>query len=286
MPARPILIRTRIGSALSQSFSRESHGSDNFRLSESEGSMPASASGSAATSAGNTPATTNYEFSPGCTPDPSRPSSPTPATTLPSFPGLERASTSSSNLASSFLSRLTFSSPRSTSFEVYKTEKRKRERKEQKNVDKKIKDFHNVITGAVFIGTVIHYLPSTFEEGASGSVMTTASRPTPRGNVYRVGVCNIEPRDPPPPRSSKAEHYSSFTRFYNEGCSGDPLQCFFDVFMKSVPREGARVSFIVTPTGEDGDYVAVACNILDKHAPVHFKLEPSKSSSEMSKHKN
>lgn len=128
------------------------------------------------------------------------------------------------------------------------------------------------MTGAVFIGTVVHYpsdTPSTSTDrrGSSEDDSRNHTRHYNAYSTYKVGVANIVPRSPPPPKSAKAQHYEAFTSYYNENST---LECFFDVFMKSIPREGARVSFIVTPTGEDDEYVAVACNIIDRFTPMRL----------------
>lgn len=178
-------------------------------------------------------------------------------------------------MASSFFSRLTISSPRSDPFEAYEADRRKRERKQQKEVEKRIRNFHATVTGAVFIGTVVHcptdrHQTSILSDvGAEGEVRNYSTD----GNssiTYRVGVTDIAPRHSPPPKSAKAQHYEAFTSYYNQN---DTLECYFDVFMKSIPREGARVSFIVTPTGEDDAYVAVACNIIDRFTPMRLNSQ-------------
>jgi hypothetical protein len=43
------------------------------------------------------------------------------------------------------------------------------------------------------------------------------------------------------------------------------LECFFDVFLKDIPVEGTKVSFFAKPTGENGEYVAVACNVESRY---------------------
>lgn len=180
-------------------------------------------------------------------------------------------------MTSSFFSRLTISSPRSNPFEAYEADKRKRERKQQKVVEKRIRDFHATVTGAVFIGTVVHYSNGGNTTSAHLDVNAEATNNNKmaydaelNGSAYRVGVTNIAPRSPPPRGSAKAQHYEAFTSYYNQK---ETLECFFDVFMKSVPREGAQVSFIVTPTGQDDAYVAVACNVIDRFTPMRLNSQ-------------
>lgn len=172
------------------------------------------------------------------------------------------------------------SSPRSDPFEAYQADKRRREKRQQKAVERKIKEFHSAITGAVFVGTVVHFTNESEHHATSAEISSEGDerhewarwRDGSEG-THRIGVVNIAPKEPPPPRSSKAQHYETFTSYYNSP-GGEPLECFFDVFMKSVPREGARVSFIVTPTGDDDAYVAVACNIVDRYTPVRVNSKP------------
>jgi hypothetical protein len=225
-----------------------------------------------------TPASTDSESSPESSRDGSRAASPALGNGTP----LERQPTSSS-IASSFFSRLTISSPRSDPFEAYEADKRKRERKQQKQVEKRIREFHGAVTGAVFIGTIVHYTPHDFHTASDsldieGSHASNTARRSTEG-TYSVGVTNIVPKEPPPPKSTRAQHYETFTTYYND-TRHEPLECFFDVFMKTAPREGARVSFIVTPTGEDDAYVAVACNVVDRYTPM--RVDSSCKGSEVS----
>ena len=82
----------------------------------------------------------------------------------------------------------------------------------------------------------------------------------------RIGVVDIAPKDGPRrhKHTSRAEHYETFAKYYNDTPGGRPLEIFFDVFLKDIPREDTRVTFLVTP-GEDDEYVAVACNVVDRY---------------------
>lgn len=250
--SKPISMTKRFGSMLTRSTSNLSESSEDGISSLSEYLT--------------TPPTTDSECFPDKSSKAARVGSPAPLTIPKSTLSCQL---NSPGIASSLFSRLSISSPRSSSFEGLQAERRRQERKQQKIVDKRIRDFHATVTGAVFIGTIVHLpvrgsctalLPSDIEcKGGNKS--------TPRSSTYEVGVTDITPRNPPPPKSSKAQHYDAFTFFYNQ--SGT-LECFFDVFMKAIPREGARVSFIVTPTGEDDEYVAVACNIIDRFTPIRM----------------
>jgi hypothetical protein len=276
MVSRPSSLK-RFGTALTRTLSSSSVSS-----AANEGVSSASSS-----SAYTTPGTTDNEHSPGCTPNISRSGSPIPVSksTSAAVP-LERQT--SSSIASSIFSLLSGPSPRSDPFEEYLADKRKRERKAQKALEKRMKEFHEVITGAVFVGTVVHYLPvaesgekgtdetagqikSSGPQDAQSNVGTSNTQRVRQAGRYKIGVTNIAIKDPVPAKSAKAMHYQTFVSYYNDVLHGEPLECHFDVFMRLTPREGARVSFIVTPTGQQDTYVAVACNIIDRHAPIHIE---------------
>ena len=170
----------------------------------------------------------------------------------PSAPGLPRGialrrTATDTSVASSLLSRLSVLPSISDPLEHQRLERQKHAALERKTVRLKIAEFHATVTGAVFYGTVKY---------ASGLVQERT------GGVKHYLV-DISPKHPPAsPKSPKHAHFANFANFYNNVDENAPLECFFDVFLKKCPAEDARITFLARPTEEEGNYWALACNIV------------------------
>lgn len=240
----------KLGSALARTVSRSSTGasSDSGASSSSEDEgCPDSRGGTAETTPSHTPATTTAF------------NSPAPSISIPMSP-LQRTV--------SALSRFSLS-PHSGSdpFEAYEAERKKRERKARKETEKKVAAFHSDITGAVFVGTV-KFCPDEATDSPSLAGPSTEkdkegdSKTSIVTERIRIGIVDIKPKDSPGSKSRRHDHFTTFASYYNDyEKNGAVLECFFDVFLRDVPREGTRVLFFAKPTGENGEYVAVACNV-------------------------
>ena len=223
---------TLIGSTLKKTFSRS--GSNSFRQHERDEHGASTPSRNAAQ---------NIDLDPSSTPPPACSSN----LCLSRSTSLKRSLTCIST-ASSVFTRDSLSSLRSDqSTEEKRLEKeRARVEEEQKVLLRKIRKFHKAISGAVFYGTV-RYANAEMEICTGG---------------VRNYVTNIQPKNPPKsPNSPKHAHFAKFAEFYNDADKNTPLECFFDVFMKQVPAEGARITFLARPSGEEGNYLALGCNI-------------------------
>ena len=240
----------RIGSALVRSISRTSSSS----CSSSSDDEAYAAGTTAEITPSTTPATTTAS------------NSPTPSITAPLSP-LQRTV--------SALSRFSLTPPKSDPFEQLEAERQKRESKHRKRTEKKVAAFHSDITGAVFVGTVKFFpepgveLPSApieTEKGKENDFVQVVDRPVVVAERMRIGIEDIKPKDAPNSKSQRHAHFETFASYYNDyDRNGMVLECFFDVFLKDIPREGTPVSFFAKPTGENGEYVAVACNVESRY---------------------
>lgn len=160
---------------------------------------------------------------------------------------------------------------KSDPFEAYEAQQRKRERKEHKKTEKKAAAFHSDIMGAVFVGTV-KFFPElepevSYASISKGNEVAGAKEQSGAGEEHiRIGIVDIKPKDAPSSKSQRHDHFSTFASYYNDyEKNGAILECFFDVFLKDVPRQGTKITFFAKPAGENGEYVAVACNVENRY---------------------